>query len=180
MGLVEMGFVMVGRKLSPRVSHCGGQLSRSGSSMLTPHWILYPGGEQLQAVRAVNTQAAPSQCSCLPAMGAVLFTEHWLQELQVLEQRLPVAPAITDPAVCVSFSLFLSEIGRWRMPVDTHAQKCTQHCWRQVCACYWILCQCVISVLSEGSVTEFGLTLQFCKDETLSLPGSCRYPQSKL
>lgn len=56
--------------------------------------ILDLGGEQLLAVRAVNTKAVPSQCSCLPAMGAVLglvllFTEHWLQDLQMLEQRLP-------------------------------------------------------------------------------------------
>lgn len=52
--------------------------------------ILGLGGEQLLAVRAVNAMAVPSQCSCLPATGAVLlFTEHWLQELQVLEQRLP-------------------------------------------------------------------------------------------
>lgn len=56
--------------------------------------ILDLGGEQLLAVGAGNTKAVPSQCSCLPAMGAVLglvllFTEHWLQELQVLEQRLP-------------------------------------------------------------------------------------------
>lgn len=51
------------------------------------------GGEQLLAVRAVNAKAVPSQCSCLPAVRAalglvLLFTEHWLQELQVLEQRL--------------------------------------------------------------------------------------------
>lgn len=43
--------------------------------------ILDLGGEQLLAVRAVNAKAVPSQCSCLPAMGAalrllLLFTEH--------------------------------------------------------------------------------------------------------
>lgn len=56
--------------------------------------ILDLGGEQLLAVRAVNAKTVPSQCSCLPAVGAVLvlvllFTKHWLQELQMLEQRLP-------------------------------------------------------------------------------------------
>lgn len=43
--------------------------------------ILDLGSEQLLAVRAVNAKAVPSQCSCLPAIGAVLglvllFTEH--------------------------------------------------------------------------------------------------------
>lgn len=104
MDLVEMGLMMPGRKLSPCVAGGGG-----GSAV--KEWQLYDdtklvhfqtaqetildlGGEQLLAVRAVNTKAVPSQCSCLPAMGAVLglvllFTEHWLQDLQMLEQRLP-------------------------------------------------------------------------------------------
>lgn len=36
-GLVEMGLVIHGRKLSLHVLHHGRQLSRSGSSMLTPN-----------------------------------------------------------------------------------------------------------------------------------------------
>lgn len=90
-GLVEMGLVMHERKLSPFVLHRGvgveeWQLCADTKLVhfqTAKERIPDLGGEQLLAVRAVNTKAVPSQCSCLPAMGAALglvplFTEHWL------------------------------------------------------------------------------------------------------
>lgn len=75
-----------------------------------------------ERIRILGVSSCCSQgCGCQgcsqsvqlsPAMGAVLgllllFTEHWLQELQWWSRGCFVAPAITDLAVCERFCLCL-------------------------------------------------------------------------
>lgn len=72
--------------------------------------ILALGGARLLVVRAVNAKAVPNQCSCLPAMGAVLglvllFTE--LQELRCWSRSCLMAPAVPHLAVCERLCLCL-------------------------------------------------------------------------
>lgn len=98
--LVEMRLVMRGRKLSPLCYPRGSAVeewqlcadTKPGHSQTAQERILALEGDQLLAVRAVNAEAVPSQCSCLPATGAVLglvllFMAPRTSELQ--EQRLP-------------------------------------------------------------------------------------------
>lgn len=119
MALVEMGLVMCGRKLSLCVTLGGSPVEE---------WQLCadtkPGHFQTaqERIRILGVSSCCSQgCGCQgcsqsvqlsPAMGAVLgllllFTEHWLQELQCWSRGCFVAPAITDLAVCERFCLCL-------------------------------------------------------------------------
>lgn len=98
--LVEMGLAMRGRKLSPLCYPRGSAVeewqlcadTKPGHFQTAQERILAFGGDQLLAARAVNAEAVPSQCSCLPATGAalglvLLFMAPRTSELQ--EQRLP-------------------------------------------------------------------------------------------